>query len=202
MGLVGATIVKSTTFRGVAQEFSNTYYYEVPGTPNAVVTEEIIDALVTKEKAQHATTVTFVRAAGWRAGGSSATNEMLVQKNLSGAGTKSAHTAMDKERAFLVRFRAGVDSRGRPVYLRKWWHLDVSVIGGSAISNTQLQNTAGLDSAQRAAVVAFADDIKNLTLVTAGFTSAELKGPSGRGITGDTTAHQYLEHHQLGDMWR
>src|SRR5829696_8397343 len=128
MGLVGVSITKSTTFRGVAQEFSNTYYYDVVGTPNATVTEEIIDALVTKEKAKHGTPVTFVRAKGWSAGGTQAQNNMLVEKNLSGTGTITAGTA-DRERAFLVRFRAGQDSRGRPVYLRKWWHLDVQILG-------------------------------------------------------------------------
>lgn len=127
---------------------------------------------------------------------------MLVQKNLTGAGSKTAPTAMDKERAFLCRFRAGNDSRGRPVYLRKWWHLDVSIIGSSTITNGQLENTAALDTAQRDAVKAFGDDIKTLTLVTNGFTNATLVGPTGRQITGDTVAHPYLEHHQLGDQWR
>jgi|SRR5215207_2046676 len=202
MGLIGVSIVKSTSFRGVAQEFSNTYYYDVVGTPNATVAQEIIDALVTKEKAKHSTTISFVRAKAWTAGGTNQQNNMLVQTNLTGAGSATDLAQMDKERAVLVRFRAGQDSRGRPVYLRKWWHLNVTAIGGSSLTNGQLANTSGLDSTQKAAIVAFGDDIKNLTLITNGFTNATLVSPKGRPITGATTAHPYLEHHQLGDMWR
>src|SRR5215217_6668005 len=118
MGLLGVSITKGTSFRGVTQEFGNTYYYDVVGTPNATVANEVIDALVTKEKAIHASSVSFIRAKAWSAGGTNAQNSMLVQKNLSGAGAIAPATGVDKERAFLIRFRAGVDSRGRPVYLR------------------------------------------------------------------------------------
>jgi hypothetical protein len=201
MPVIGVSIVKSTSFRGTAQEFGNTYYYEVVNPPNTTVANEIIDALVTKEKAQHSTNINFVRAKAWTAGGTQQQNNMLVQKNLTGTGSLTP-AQVDKERAFLVRFRAGNDSRGRPVYLRKWWHLDVSVVGGTQVSTAQIQQTAQLTTAQRDALKAFGNDIKSLTLVTQGFTAATLCGPNGRAITGDTDAHPYYEHHQLGDMWR
>lgn len=202
MGLIGVSITKSISFRGAAQEFANTYYYDVVGTPNATVANEIIDAVTQKEKGMHATTVSFVRAKAWTAGGTNQQNNMLVQKNLSGAGSLTPATSTDRERAWLVRFRAGVDSRGRPVYLRKWLHLDVAALGGFTVSNSQLQQTAQLDGTQKTALTNFANDVKTLTLVTNGFTSATLVGPNGRQITGATEAHPYLEHHQLGDMWR
>src|SRR3954470_12895414 len=122
MARVGVSIVKSTSFRGVAQEFGNTYYYQTPLPVTATVAGNLIDHIVTLEKAQHSTAVTFVRAKCWSAGGTKQENEMITQKNLSGTGSNGSGGAstlnMDKERAFLVRFRAGNDTRGRPVYLR------------------------------------------------------------------------------------
>jgi len=203
MARIGVSITKSTAFRGVAQEFGNTYYYEMPQpAPNAAVANEIIDALVVKEKAQFSQGVNFVRAKAWSAGGTKAQNEMLAQKNLTGTGSKIANSILDKERAFLVRFRAGNDSLGRPAYLRKWWHLDIQTLASVNISNGQCQNMDQLSTAQRDALVAFGDDIKSLVLTTNGFTTAQLVGPNGRPISGATVAHPYIEHHQLGEMWR
>lgn len=200
MGRVGVSITKSCSFRGAAQQFSNTYYYETPLPVLAAVGDALIDNIVTKEKAIHSSSVTFVYGRCWTAGGTPSSNNMIAQKALSGTGSgASPNTSVDKERAFLVRFRAGVDSRGNPVYLRKWWHLDAGTVGGETITTPQMQNTAGLTSGQRAALVGMADGFKN---VTAGAQVFDLVSEKGRGIDGATQAHQYYEHHQLGDMWR
>jgi len=200
MPIYGVSITKSTAFRGVQQEFGNTYYYETPIPAIDSVLDSLIDNLVAKEKAFHGATINFVRAKCWSAGGSPGDNQMRVQKNLSGTGANgSTGSVIDKERAVLVRFRAGNDSRGNPVYLRKWWHLDVASIGGTAISSGTLQNTAQLTSGQRDAIVALADPFKSITALPQNF---DLVGPTGRDISGATVAHPYLEHHQLGEMWR
>ena len=201
MSITGVSITKSCSFRGVAQHFANTYYYETPLPVTAGTADSLIDAVVALEKPMHATTVTFVKGRAWSAGGTPAENNMLAQKNLSGNGTNGGggSTAMDKERAFLVRFRAGNDSKGRPVYLRKWWHLDLGIIASDSVTNTQLQNVASLTSGQRAQLVTWADSFKHLTVGAQGF---DLVSKNGRDIDGATQAHQYLEHHQLGDMWR
>lgn len=203
MGRVGVSITKSTSFRGVSQEFANTYYYQTPLPVVASAAEALLDNLVTKEKTLHSGAVTFVRGRAWSAGGTNAENQMLVQKQLSGVGSNGSGGAatlnMDKERAFLVRFRAGLDSKGRPVYLRKWWHLDAAAISSTSISGPNLANTATLATAIRNGLVTFADDFKS---VAGGVQTFELCSENGRTITGDTQAHPYLEHHQLGDMWR
>lgn len=202
MARVGISITKSTSFRGVAQEFANTYYYNAPEPITAPVVEAAIDLIVTKEKAIHASSVTFVRARGWSAGGSEATNAMIVDKALSGAGSQSPQSiGIDKERAFLVRIRAGSDSKGRPVYLRKYWHLDVSVMGGQSISTAMMANTGQLAQASRDALVGHYNDLKLITPTGAGG-NWDLCSKTGRAITGGTVAHPYLEHHQLGDQWR
>jgi hypothetical protein len=201
MARVGVSITKSFSFRGAAQEFSNTYYYQTSGVVNASIADALIDNLAAKEKLIHGTGVSFVRGKCWTAGGTKAENNMLAQKPLTGTGSAnlSVTSPIDRERAFLVRFRAGNDSKGRPVYLRKWWHLDVSSISTTAISNAQLQQTAPLDSAQRTALQNTADGFKSVSASTTNF---DLVSEKGRAIDGPTVAHPYLEHHQLGDMWR
>lgn len=202
MARVGISITKTCSFRGAAQEFANTYYYNAPEPISQSVCEAAIDLIVTKEKAIHASTVTFVRGRAWSAGGSAASNNMIADKALSGVGSAAASSAgLDKERAFLVRIRAGVDSKGRPVYLRKYWHLDVAVLNGVNFSTAQLANTAQLTTAQRTELQGHFNDLKLIT-PTGGGGNWDLVAPSGRAITGATTAHPYIEHHQLGDQWR
>ena len=200
MARFGVSIEKSISYRGAAQPFANVYHYEGGLTPSANVSlENMLDQLVTKEKAIHSTAVAFLRGRVWSTGLGQSENNMIVDKALSGTGAETPHTIMDRERAFLVRFRAGTDSRGRPVYLRKWWHLDLNLVASTAISNAMLQQTAEMTTAQRAALVAIADGFKQLTVAG---TPMNLVSQQGRPISGSTTAHRFLEHHQLGDEWR
>lgn len=198
---IGVSITKTTSFRGVQQEFSNTYYYDGPLVITESGADALIDALVALEKPMHSSAVNFTFGRLWTAGGTKAENQMVKQKALTGSGTNSfgASTKMDKERAFLVRARAGNDSRGRPVYLRKWWHLDIAGISSVGIGDTQLQNTATLTTAQRSQLESWFNAFKS---VTVGASTYTLISEKGRQITGNTEAHPYLEHHQLGDQWR
>lgn len=199
MARLGVSITKSISFRGVQQEFSNTYYYEYGGVVGEGAGISAIDAVVALEKPMHSGQVNFVRGRCWTAGGTPGSNVMIAQKALSGTGTNGTAGNYDRERAFLVRFRAGVDSRGNPVYLRKWWHLDIGGVGADTISAAMHQQTAQLTSGIRNQLVNWANDFKTITI--SGLPGT-LVAESGRGIDGDTQAHQYLEHHQLGDMWR
>ena len=201
MPRIGVSITKSTAFRLSTQEFSNVYYYETLTTPDQTQAEAFIDNLVTLEKTFHGTNVTFVRGRVWTAGGAASSNNMIFQKNLSGTGARTPITTMDKERAFLFRVRAGSDSRGQPVYLRKWFHACAEFVSGGGISSNVLDNTAGFSSAQRAAQVAAMQAIGD---ANGSPTTPKLCAKSGRLPTSGETfqAHQYLEHHQLGDQWR
>jgi hypothetical protein len=202
MPRLGVSITKSISFRGSAQEFSNTYYYNTLNAVGSAIAEGLIDDIVSLERPMHGSNVSFVRAKCWLTGtGSQSTNEMLFQKNLTGVGTNASASPVnhDRERAFLVRFRAGVDSKGRPVYLRKWWHLEINAINTVPVSNAMLQQTEQLTSTQRAQLVTWGNNFKDRTVLGASF---NLVSQNGRQITGDTTAHPYFEHHQLGDMWR
>lgn len=201
MPRIGVSITKSTSFRAGTQEFSNVYYFEMVSLPDETAAGNLIDNLTTLEKTFHASVVTFVRGRVWSQGGSPATNNMITQKNLSGTGARTQTAGMDKERAFLFRIRAGNDSRGNPVYLRKWFHACGQFVSAQTPSSTILDNTSGWSAADRSAQVAAMQAIGDAN----GSSGApKLCAKSGRQPDAGAgwSAHQYLEHHQLGDMWR
>lgn len=201
MTRVGISITKSCAFRNSTQEFSNVYYYDgLGGVPSVSEANTLIDQVANREKAWHASSVTFVRGRLWTETGNKATNEMVSQNNLSGTGARTTQ-AYDKERAFLFRLRAGVDSRGNPVYLRKWFHACGEFVSAQSIPTTVVDNTTAFTQAQRDAQVAAMNSIGS---VGAGATLGALCAKSGRLPTAGSTwsAHAYLEHHQLGDQWR
>lgn len=201
MARIGVSITKSTAFRNSTQEFSNVYYYDVNNKPSVAQADTFIDNLTTLEKTFHGANVTFVRGRCWTETGNKATNEMISQKNLSGTGARTAVGSFDKERAFLFRLRAGVDSRGNPVYLRKWYHACGVFFSGQSVSSSILDNSTGFTAPDRASMVAAMNAIGNAN------GSPELPvlvAKSGRqsGAGNTWEAHPYLEHHQLGDQWR
>lgn len=201
MPRIGCSITKNTAFRNSVQEFSNVYFYEGSGYPNATQAESIIDALTALEKTFHASTVTFVRGRLWKETGDKATSEMILQKNLSGNGARTS-TSVDKERAWLFRLRAGIDSRGNPVYNRKWYHCCGEFVASQGVATAILNNTSGWSSAERSAQVAAMNGIGDA--VGGQGLALKLCAKSGRLPTAGATweAHPFLEHHQLGDMWR
>jgi hypothetical protein len=198
---IGVSITKATSFRGVQQEFSNIYYYEMLSLPDQAAADTLIDNLVTLEKTFHATSVTFIRGRLWSQVGTPAQNNMISQKNLSGTGARTADTQMDKERAFLFRLRAGNDSRGNPVYLRKWYHSCGSFATGITMASGIFQNTSGFSSAERDAGRNAMQAIGDAN-GSAGAPKLCAKGGRQAGVGEQWLMHQYLEHHQLGDMWR
>lgn len=201
MPRVGISITKTTPFRNSVQEFSNVYYYEMLTLPDQAEAGTMIDNIVTKEKTLHSTQVTFLRGRLWSQLGSPGSNEMINQKNLSGTGSTSPITGMDKERAVLVRLRAGVDSRGNPVYLRKWFHCCGNFGTAGAFATSSLDNTSSIAGAARTAIEADVAWIGNAN-GSAGTPRLCAKGGRLPDSGANWVAHLYLEHHQLGDMWR
>jgi hypothetical protein len=195
----GISILKSTAFRDSIQEFSNIYHYAGIGSmPNAAQANALIDELTANEKVFHSSAVSFVRGMLWKADGTKAENVMISQKLLSGEGSTPTTPGFDRERAFLVQWPAGTNSRGKPVRLKKWYH-SCGQFGGFQITNGHMSNVSGFSSAERAEIANTADSVTRIG------TTDEwgLVAPSGRERNGGAPiAHRYLEHHQLGDQWR
>jgi|SRR5215217_2262248 len=201
MAIVGVSITKATAFRGATQEFSNVYHYKMPGYPSNIEAAQLIDNLATYEKTFHSTAVTFVRGRLWKETGNKLTSEMIEQHNLSGTGARATLTNLDPERALLFRVRAGIDSRGNPVYLRKWYHTVGQMSTAVTISTGHLAQFQSFTSAERANLV------NAMTLVSSANNSLNVTNicsKSGRDPDPLAVwdAHRWLEHHQLGDQWR
>jgi hypothetical protein len=125
---------------------------------------------------------------------------MIFQKPLSGTGTSTLTTSMDAERAYLIRWRAGNDSRGRPVYLRKWYHLQAQFTGVSVTAAIITQAT-GFSAAERTTIANKFNDFNPIVFDNGAVTGRLVSEKARQGDT-SAEAHRYLEHHQLGDMWR
>lgn len=204
MPIIGITVTKETAFRSSIQQFSNMYFYNngVGLPPDAAEAEALLDELVVNEKTFHSNAVEFVYGRVWHQTLLAITSEMIFQKPLAGLGSASGASTLDRERAFLFRWRAGNDSRGQPVYLRKWYH-SCGVFPGAVnpLGTGLLANTAGFSGAERTAMEANAQAVANLGGSPGPW---DLCAKSGRGISGSVfpTAHPFLEHHQMGDQWR
>ncbi|HYJ00562.1 MAG TPA: hypothetical protein VEX36_12905 [Thermoleophilaceae bacterium] len=177
------------------------YYYEAAaGLPDNAAGDNLIDTVANREKANHAIAVSFVRGKLWSQEGGPAANNMISQKNLTGAGALATTANMDRERAILFRLRAGNDSRGNPVYLRKWFHFCCGG-GGFTVAGAHLEQTTSISPADRTAAVARINNIGDLGGL---FNEWKLCAKSGRFATAGANweCHPYVEHHQLGDQWR
>jgi hypothetical protein len=202
MPRVGVSITKSVSFRLATQEFSNVYYYEMLALPDQAAANTMIDNIVTMEKTFHSTSVSFVRGRLWSQIGTPSQNEMIATKALSGTGARTPDAGQDRERAFLLRLRAGNDSRGNPVYFRKFYHACGAFVTANTLpSSSQLAQTSGFSSAERTAQEAMVSGIGDAN-GSAG--TPRICSKNGRLATAGAgwSAHQFLEHHQLGDMWR
>jgi hypothetical protein len=197
MAIYGVSITKRCTFRGQPQEFSNTYYYEGPIIGGGDV-EDLINKIVVIEKELHSTDVTFVFGRGWSASGAPSENEMMADGPLSGTGSYPPNTSMDRERAFLIQWPAGNNVRGRPVYLRKWYH-SCGACKAVTPSASVLQNTAKIPPGD---LTIIENEANKLNAMNAGTNSMTLGAKSGRDRTGGAIAYPWLEHHQLGNQWR
>jgi hypothetical protein len=201
MARIGISITKSVPFRNSNQEFSNVYYYEgYPDFPNQATAEGFIDDMKAKEVPWHSTGVTFVRGRLWKQIGTPGQNEMIAQKNLSGTGSSLNDTTQDRERAVLVRRRAGTDVRGNPVYLRKWFHC-AGGFGSVGFAAGVLANTSSISQANRDTIAGLVGDINTLGPIgNQGNICAKNGRQPGTGTLWE--CHAFFEHHQLGDQWR
>lgn len=197
MAITGLSITKKVMFRGFAQEFSNVYFYQ-GGSINATDASNLIATVKAIEVDLHSTDVTFVRAAVWSAGGSPLANAMILQQDLTGTGAGATNSNLDRERAFLCQWKAGLDSRGRQVYLRKWFHSCGAINGINPVA-AWMQNTSQIDTTSRTTIGNKVDDLQSLTI---GANNLDLSSASGRARTSGVIVYPWLEHHQLGDQWR
>jgi hypothetical protein len=202
MAHVGVSIEKQVAFRDSAQTFANVYYYNWTGlNPGESLATDLINRIVTLEKAIHSSLVTFNKGRCWSAGGSESANQMIAEVTLSGSGSGTTTASFDKERAWLVQWDGGIDSRGNPVKFRKWFHT-CGAFASNAAPASVLTNDTALSSTIRGNVATLSNPFNPITF-NSGLTTARLCNKNNTREAGTTAvAHKYLEHRQLGDQWR
>ena len=194
---IGIAIVKSTLFRGVQQEFTNVYHYSDP-TNAGPDYGGLANEVVALEKSFHSTAVNFKRVSVWTSGGTPQQNQMQYQADLTGTGSTPLMSDLDRERAILIQWPAGLSTTGKPVFLRKWYH---PCGQPSSTVNFSAGVKANTEKIAQADCDALANILNGVRIIGAA-DQWLLCAASGRLHSGPGVVHEYLEHHQLGDQWR
>jgi hypothetical protein len=121
------TIVKSFSYRGAAEEFSNTYHMDGATPTSAASWKTLADNIIAAEKLIFPSQCTIVRAMGHKAG----TNVAVFFYDYAAHAASVAGTfapaggtvpAPGDAAAWVRWSTAAVTSRGKPIYLRSYFH--------------------------------------------------------------------------------
>lgn len=172
-------LVKSFTYRGATQEFSNRYYFDgaAPSDWNA-----LLDGIVALEKDIYPTNVTIVSAHGYQPG----SNVAVANKTYTTAGTLSqaGRVQLPGDCAFVLRMATTkVSSKNHVVYVFSYYH---AVTGDTAFASPDSPETGHL-----AAVQAYGNSWKNG--ITIGARTYHRTTPDGHLTTG-ALVDQYVGH--------
>lgn len=199
MAQFSISITKSVVFRDSVQKFSNIYTYGGLGTmPDEGSAPALINEIADIERFLHSNDVSFVSGRLWSSGGTREQNQMIATVPLAGMGSQGTTADFDRERAVLVQWPAGKDTRGKKVYLRKWFHCS-GACNGVTFAASVKSNLTRIPILDRETIASRAANLARI----GGTAEWGMIAPSGRERDGgDPAVHPYLEHHQLGDAWR
>lgn len=165
----GLTIVKRFTYRGdTTEEYSNTYWLTGTVPANAAAWRTLFDALVAIEKTVYPSTHSVVRGYGYddneghRSSDPDGTDvapavwsvDMTSSPNTPVAGTQGMGSAVPGpgDAACWVRWKTSrLTTKGKPIYLRKYFHgvAISSSTGGDALTALQITNLNALGTTLR-----------------------------------------------------
>lgn len=136
------TLVKRFLYRGNQEEWSNTYHFAGTAPSNAAAWKTMADALIAQEKTFLLNTHSYVRAYGYDAGNEHSVAQIdyvaLGGTLVVGANAPTANGVTPGDAAFMLRAKVGTSSRGKSVYIRKYYHgINVPAGGGDSVGPTQ-----------------------------------------------------------------
>ena len=143
---MAVTLVKSMPYRGVPEEWSNTYHLTGGNPVNDAEWNTIIDAVWQKERAIYHTSCGLVRAYGYNAGSDHANFvlDIIAAGGVQIPGT-NAFTAAEKvagDQAMTLRALIGLSTTGKKVYIRKYYHAVGFMSGDTDKVSTASKNAA------------------------------------------------------------
>lgn len=145
------TIVKTMTYRGKREEFSNKYHFTGTTPANAAAWKTLADWVISQEREIMHSGIKFVRAYGYEAG-----NELSVAQIdyeaaplTPVAGKQPAPNGLaNPESAITVRWRTGDrNSRKKWIYLRKYYHGVPNSGSGDNVDANTLTNANAIAAA-------------------------------------------------------
>lgn len=168
------TLVKEFTYRDEPEEWSNTYGLTGPAFTDAANMLAAAGNLATLEKACYASTSKIVRAIIYQPGSiiSARTVDFLAETGAEPQGTLAPTGSFQKwagDQAGWIRGKIGVSTKGKPVYVRKYFHDGFSLAG----------DTDETMADWRTAVMQFANFLTSGVLLD----SREWCGPDGESVT-------------------
>jgi hypothetical protein len=180
MAAPGITLIKTFNYRGAAEEWGNTYHMRDAATDPASW-RDAVDGLIDQEKTVYSDRVTIVRALCYEDTDDNAVYTYILADfagNVPGTLGGTGGSATPGDVAGWVRWFTGdLNSKGKAVYLRKYFH-DVQVNGAP--------NEDQITTLQVAAYQAFGDAL--MSSLTGGFTLAK---PNGDVPDGPARASTY-----------
>jgi hypothetical protein len=166
-------VVKSMLWRGQAEEFENTYHYDLSPNPSESLFQEVLNALVTEEKHIHTGVVTYLRArVHGPTNGTQAEDQMRLAVDLAGTGEGPQGVPIPREMAVVASWYLGRSAKGYKRFLRKYYHVGFMNAPGS---DAALGN-ANMSASERDFWRARINDVKVLTVNAAAVT---LCAPNG-----------------------
>jgi hypothetical protein len=177
--IYGISISKQSSWHINPERWDNVYHYFFAAALDVAQAQNLVDQIVAAEKSCHSSSVAFLQARVWEAGGTPSENETILIATLSGTGTMTSVQAIWKECAVVVRCETTRNtSTGRRIYLRKYYRcVHLNAAGGGAEVGI-----AALTTSHRAPMVAAFETLREVS-VTPGPINVQLCAPGGQLVS-------------------